>query len=370
MDEPFEPDVVGGDPEDGGTPPPDDGEQETTPAGDPAEPAGDEPADGSTDVDDDTPEGETPPVSGGSERFQKLLAKYGNDPEKMVDAFWNQANSLSAMDRKIDQLTELVTKQHTKPEDEAKLIAEDPDVKEIGADLASLEAKLQQYDGQERQLVQQYGKLEAHLQQLNAKLEFAPDDITKMDIQRQISDAKREQRDVHRDWTNVVDKFDNANRQKQTTQRQLRTAEEQAKQKREQARQQEGNTRTASQQTRAEFDTAFSAEAGSYGISADSQPFAVLKESLRARLVTYLNSRRGQPGIDITGAVGALMKEHADALNIKKKFPAASRQKAGVTTQPAGAPANGKGRKPPTEKDPDYWHPKNIRERAKTMLGG
>jgi len=367
MPDDFEPDVAtGGD--DGGEPPVDD--PTAAPEGEPAEPGGDVPADEPSPDGDGQPEDEPTPGAGTSEKLQKLLAKYGGDPDKMVDAYWEQAKSLSTLDRKLDKLIEKVNSKNLPPEEEAKLIAEDPDVKEIGSELASLDADVKAYDREDKQLVAQYGKLESDIKALEAKLEFAPDEVVQDRLRREIADAKREQREVGRDWRSNQTNLKNAQRDINARVRQFREAEIRAKAKRDQAKKQEWDNQTASESTRREFAIAMRAEAESYGLALDSKTYGVLQQSVRDRLVTYLRSLGDDAeGIDIPGAVGVLMLEYADAMNLKKKFGTVSKQKAGVvSTQPAGV-VKPKGEGKPTTDKNGNWTPQYVRERAKRLLG-
>jgi hypothetical protein len=364
----FEPDVATGG-EDGG----DASVDETvvaSPDGDTAEPGGDASAeDVSTTDGDGQQDGEQTPATGGSEKLKNLLAKYGGDEEKMVDAYWEQAKSLSAMDKKLDALFEKVNSREITPEAEAKLIAEDPDVRQVGTELASLDAKIKNLDAEDKQLVKEYGRLDIHIKQLEAKLEFAPDDITKLELKREISEARRELRDVGRDWRYNTDKYDNAQSQLQTKMREYREAEAKVKTKRDQARKQESDANVARIGARSDFSNTIQAEAASYGITPDSKHFAVLEQSIRGRLVTYLRSLGPEAeGVDIPAAVGMLVEEYADVMGRKKTFSTVSKQKAGVTGKPAGAQANG-AKGPPPDKTGKYWDPNWVRANAKRILG-
>lgn len=365
-DDAFEPDVATGGDEGGETP-----EPGASPEGEPAEPTGDVPAEDAPEPDGEPqPEGEPSPVAGGSAKLQRLLAKYGGDPDKLVDGYFEQAKSLSALDKKLDALTELVTSRNLPPEDEAKLIAEDPDVKDVGAELASLDADVKSYEAEDRQLVKQYGQLETLLKSLEAKLEYAPDDIAKMEIRREIAEAKREQRDVGRDYRSNQTNIKNAQRQMQAFVRQYREAEIRAKAKMEQARKQEWDNRAAKESTRQEFSTSVRAEAQSYGIAPDSKLYQVLQQSVRDRLVTFLRSLgEDAEGIDIPEAVGMLVKEYADVMGRKKSFSTVSRQKDGVVGKPGSGVPRGDRKTPPPDKTGKYWDPKWVRENAKRLLG-
>jgi hypothetical protein len=367
MPDDFEPDVATGGDDGEALPDVDDG---ASPEGDPAEPGGDGPAEGAPGSDgDDQPDGEQTPAAGGSEKLKNLLAKYGGDPDKMVNAYWEQAKSISAMDKKLDALIDTVNSKHLPPEEEAKLIADDPDVREVGAELASLDADAKNLDAEDKQLVKQYGQLETLLKQLEAKVEFAPDDITKIELKREIAEAKREQRDVGRDWRNNQANLKNLNRQITNYVRQYREAEIRAKAKREQAKKQEWDTRAASEGTRKEFTSAIRAEVESYGIALDSKTYGVLQQSVRDRLVTYLRSLESDAeGIDVQGAVSILVKEYADVMNLKKKFSTLSKQKAGVTGKPTSILDAKREGKPTTDKN-GAWTPQYVRERAKRLLG-
>ena len=361
MPDDFEPDVAGG----GGDEPSPVDETTPTPEGEPAEPEGDVPAEEASSPDD-----EQTPAAGGSEKLKNLLAKYGDDPDKMVDAYWEQAKSLSALDKKLDALIDKVNSRQESPEEEAKQIASDPDVSEIGAELASLDADVKRFEADDKQLVGQYGQLDIEIKQLQAKLEFAPDEITKQNLNQEIREKAREQRDVGREWKANQNAIKATHRQMQGFVRQYREAEIRAKAKREQAKKQEWSDRAASEGTRKEYASAIRTEAESYGIALDSRTYGVLNQSVRDRLVNYLLSLGPEAeGVDIPTAVGALVKEYADVMKLKKSFSTASRQKAGLAGKPGVAPQGGSGKAPPTDKSGKYWHPDYVRERAKRMLG-
>jgi hypothetical protein len=367
MPDDFEPDVAGGG-EGGGEAPVDD---TPDPGGEPADPQGDTPAEDAPTGDeaDDQQDDEQTPATGGSEKLKNLLAKYGGDSDKMVDAYWEQAKSLSAMDKKLDALIDKVNSKEISPEQEAKLIADDPDVKEIGAELASLDADVKTYTEKDRGLVQNFGQLETLLKQLEAKLEFAPDDISKAEIRREIADSKREQRDIRRDWENNLTNLKSAERQMKAAVRQYREAEGRARTKRDQAKRQESESHAAYASTRKEFADAMQSEARSYGIAPESKMFAVMNESIKGRLTNYLRSLgTNAEGIDLSAAVAVLVEEYADTYGKKRNFAAASRQKASVTGKPTEVNVGGK-KAPPPDKTGKYWDPKWVRERAKRMLG-
>jgi len=368
MPDDFEPDVAGGGEPAGDEPVVD---ETSTPEGEPAEPQGDGAAEDTTSDVDDQQGSESTPAAGRSARLQKLLAKYGGDEDQMVDAYFEQANSMSELKQKFDELAEKLTQKQLTPEEEARQLAEDPDVKEIGVELANLDAEIKDYGARDKQLVSEYGQLETTIQALTAKLEFAPDDLTKMELKREIAEAKREQKDVARDWRSNQSALRNSNRLLQSAIRDYREAESKAKAKREQAKKLEWDQKADAAATKKDFSDSIRAEAAAYGIEQKSSKYSMIQQAIQNRLVTYLRSLGEEAeGIDIPEAVGLLFKEYAEGMGHKRRGRALAQAKDATRSKPLSPDLKATDPKaPPKDKTGNYWDPKFVRERAKQMLG-
>lgn len=324
-------------------------------------------ADDETDDSDDGTDDGAP--AEGSSAFKDLLAKYGGDEEKMAEGVWEQARSVSTLKKDINDLKELISNRQTTPEDEAKIIASDPDVQEIAGELASLDAEMQQTQQSQTALIADYGKMDKTIARLEGELAKA-DDMDRGEIAAKLRDAKQDMRQVQRDYQSHKQRLDGLNLEKRRVIRQYKVVERQAQGRREQAKQHELSTREQARLTRDEFNTACRAEAEKYGIDVSSKTFGVLHQSVKDRITGYLRSLpEDAPAIDLPGAVAALMQEYAEVAGLKGNFTKKSAQKRRVAGKtPIGTKARPKG-KVPTDRSGKYWDASFARKRAKQLLG-
>jgi hypothetical protein len=112
------------------------------------------------------------------------------------------------------------------------------------------------------------------------------------------------------------------------------------------------------------------AEAKAFGIPITSKEYAVLHQTVNDRIYSYLSQLpKGAPGVDIKGAVHALMAEYGETLGLKARFQKKSDTKRDATTpSPKGTPKE-LGKEPPPPKD-GRWTKDFVEARAKRMLGG
>jgi hypothetical protein len=344
-------------------------DDESTDAGETAasESDDDTTADDSDDSDDDETDDDA--SAEGRSAYKDLLAKYGGDPEKMAEGVWEQARSVAGMHRELKDVKELLANQQRTPEDEAKIIAEDPEVKEIAGELASLEATATATQQQQTALIADYGKKDKLISRLEGELDRA-DELTRSEIAGKLREAKQDMRQIQRDYQQSKDKLEGLGRDHRRLTRQQKTVETAARGRRDQAKQQELSTKEQARLTRDEFNTAVRSEAEKYGIDLTSKTYGVLHQSVKDRITGYLRSLpEDAPAIDMPGAVAALMQEYAEVAGLKQKFTKKSHQKRKVTGKtPVGTRARPKG-KVPTDKTGKYWDPAFSRRRAKQLLG-
>lgn len=319
---------------------------------------------------EEEPEEETEdaPAEGRS-AFQDLLAKYGGDEEKLAEGVWEQSRSYSKISKELADIRDLLTNQQMSPEDEAKIIASDPDVQELTGELASLDQEMQGITQAQTALIADYGKMDKKIANLEGKLERA-DEVDQPEIRAQLREAKADMRQVQRDYQSHKDRIQTLGLQKRQLTRQFKAVELQARARREQAKQQELSTREQARLTRDEFNTACRKEAERFGIDTSSRTFTVLHQSIKDRITGYLRSLpEDAPAINLPEAVAALMGEYAEVAGLKQKFTKKSAQKRRtVGKTPIGTKARPKG-KVPTDKTGKYWDPSFARKRAKQLLG-
>lgn len=359
-------------------------------AGDPVSPGADElPPEGETATpEDDAPAGETEgdqeeqqgeggddsPAEGRGGVFDKLLAKYGGDKDKMATAYFEQANSNSRLWQKLQGIEEYIKGQQQVPKvDEEKLVAEDPDVKEVIKEYNDTHAEIQATTKRQNQLISQYGKLENDIQKLSGKLEATSDPDIKFELRNELNELRSEQKSVRSDINSSQRDVKQLNSSLKDLTRRYRESEARAKEAVSRQRQVELERQAEAQSTRREFAESMRSEAARYGISVESKQYAVLFQSINDRIYSYLSRLpNGAPGVDLPGAVGALMAEYADTLGLKAKFQKASDAKrAAVGAGTKGAPlvptVPENVVSPPKD---GRWTKASVDERAKRLLGG
>jgi hypothetical protein len=346
---------------------PDESVDESASEGDAAAPEDDDTTAAEEPDETDDTDGDAP--AEGSSAFNDLLAKYGGDREKMAEGVWEQARSVSALHRELADIKAIIANQRATPEDEAKIIASDPEVQELAGELAALDNEMQATQQAQTSLIADYGKMDKLIAKLEGQLERA-DDMDKPDIKASLREAKLDMRQIQRDYQSHKQRLDSLGVQKRQLGRQFKQVELQARARREQAKQQELSQREQARLTRDEFNTACRTEAERFGIDTSSRTFAVLNQSIRDRITAYLRSLpEDSPAIDLPQAVAALMGEYAEVAGLKKRFTQRSQQKRRtVGKTPIGTSARPKG-KVPTDKTGKYWDASYARKRAKQLLG-
>lgn len=320
-------------------------------------------------------EGGEPTAAGRSEKLDNLLKKYGGDPDKLVDAYWNQANSMSSLAKKLDAIEAHLTAQQAPPVDEAKLIAEDPEVKEIAGELAFLDGQVKDTNKTEQALIGEYGRLERVLAELQGELRLA-DDLSKSEVNQRVREVQNDMRQMQREYRENSRLRATLEAQMRGVARQFRQVEAMARARQGQIKQQEFGARIAAQATRDEFAGSVRAEATKYGIDTSSKTYGLLQTTVKDRLTGYLRSLPANaPGIDIPAAVAQLMAEYTEAMGLKKSFQKKSAEKtslssgAGVTGRSPLKPGTRPGAPAPTDKTGKYWSVDYVRKRADKLLG-
>lgn len=348
------------------------GAEEPSAEGEPAAPEGEAQAEGEGDQTTEEGKGEEGSPEGRGGVFDKLLAKYGGDKDKMAAAYFEQANSNSRLWEKLQGIEEYIKGQHRTEVDEEALVAEDPDVKEIVKDYNDTQADIQATTTRQNQLISKYGELERKVENLKGQLERADFD-SKSDIREKLSEAIGDQKAVQSSIENTQRDVKRLNGDLKKMARTYREAAARAKDAVSRQRQVEFERQQEAQTTRREFADAMRTEATRYGISVESKQYAVLFQSINDRIYSYLSRLpQGSPGVDLSGAVNALMSEYADTMGLKAKFHKASEAKRATAAPSKGAPTSGPAKAAPVAAPPKdgRWTKEFVDARAKRMLGG
>lgn len=327
---------------------------------------GDEDSEETTDGD----EGKAEQGPGGA--FDKLLAKYGGDKEKMAAAYFEQANSNSRLWEKLQGIEEYIKGQQRTEVDTSERVASDPDLKEIAQEYQDTQAEIQATSKKQDRLISTFGEMEKTIAELNGQMKQASDYEAKAEIRAALNEAKAEQKEVRAQIDRSQEKIKSLSADLKRLSRDYKEAKVRVELEVSRQRQEELARQEAAQQTRREFAEAMRTEAGRYGIPVESKQYAVLFQSINDRIYAYLSRLpEGSPGVDIEGAVQALMTEYADSLGLKARFSRASDAKRAAAAPPKGIPPAPKA--VPKEVAPPKdgrWTKAFVEERARRMLGG
>lgn len=317
---------------------------------------------------------EAAPDDGHGGAFDKLLAKYGGNKDKMADAYFEQANSNSRLWEKLQGIEEYIKGQQRTEVDETKLVEADPDVKEIAKEYNDTQSEIQATTQKQDKLISQYGVLERKIENLRGKLEVVSDYEAKAEIRDKLNEAVADQKSVQNGIESSQRDVKRLSTDLKKLQRDYTTAQARAKENVSRQRQAEWERQQEAQATRREFADAMRGEATRYGIQPESKQYAVLFQSINDRIYSYLSRLpEGSPGVDIGGAVKALMSEYADTMGLKPnaKFQKASEAKRATTPQGKSAhptvPVKVKGDAPPKD---GRWTKAYVEDRARRLLGG
>lgn len=316
-------------------------------------------------------EGEGAP-SGKKGAYARLLEKYDGDEEKLAEGVWNQANSLSEMSSRLDEITELLKQAPPEPEvPTEEIVANDTSVRQAAEEVRSIDQKIKEAERDQVQIVAEHGKLERLVNRLEGQLEAMDDDNPKKaDIREQLREARADRKEAARNYKDSKRDIEDKQSKLQQAAIRFRKAEQDAKEKVERER---NEVRTRAQRqaaSRAEFTEALEAEAKKYGIPEDSQTFKVLHESIQSRVVAYLRTLpKGSPGIDYEQAVQDLMEEYVEAMDLKSRFQASSTRKRKAAGDDGKGGSGIKATEDLKKGKEGTWTADYARQRAKQLLG-
>lgn len=246
------------------------------------------PEEDSATPDEEEPVEEEKVAQSRSPKFQKLLAKYGGDEDKLADAIFEQYNSASQLHSKIRELETRIntpSKPESPPEDH-------PDIKALKSDIAAQEQRLQTANVRQQQILQNISQFRDELAAKKGELRRAdPDD--KFTIQREISDMETRMASLSTEWYSQEDRKGDIQYRQKSLERELKSAErafqnEQANKSKEDAN---------NQATQAEIADTFKGIALSKAKAAgveDQETLDYFHNVLRAEAITYLRTPGAQ----------------------------------------------------------------------------
>lgn len=316
--------------------PGEEGEAEPTPEGEGAEATPGEPAPAEEEKEEDEGKKKEAPA-GRSEAFEKLLAKYGGDYDKLATGIFEQYNSAARTHEELVELRAMLEElrsSQASTQAVEKVIAEDPDVREVNADLASLNDEATTITAEMKGMVTEYQKLTTRVAKLEGALSKA-DDNERYEISQDLRDAKRDLSELQRDYKEKERDYKRAETRWKELQKSLRDVTARARSRVDMERADGLRLQREALLTKREYQESLREEAEKYGIGPSSPAYNFIDGSFKARLSAHMRALQAQghtEGIDIPKAVSILMKEYAEASGLNRKFVKTSTEKANVAT--------------------------------------
>lgn len=350
------------------TVPPSDSPEETgesTPEGEESEATEGEPAQAEEDEED----AGTKAPPGRSEAFDKLLAKYGGDYDKLAESVFEQYNSTARTHEELVELRAILEEMRSSKataEQVEKVVAEDPNVQKVSADLASISAKATAVTEEMKVMVTEYQKRVTAVAKLEGALSKA-DDNERFEISQDLRDARRDLRDIEQNYQIKSERYQALKDKWDDAQARLQDAQNQARTRVDRDRQDASRLQQEAAFTKREYQESLKEEARRYGIDPTSKQYDFIDKSFKAQLANYMRALQAQgqtEGIDVPQAVGYLMKEYAEGAGLTKKFSKTSAEKDKVATpQRKATPAGPPGTKKEGEMSAAEW-----KARARQMM--
>ena len=315
--------------------------------------------------------GEKAPEKGHSEAFKKLLSKYGGDVDKLAEGIFEQYNSAARTHEELVEMRGVLEELRSNKaavEETEKAVAEDPYVKEVNSDLASINEQAIAVAAEMKVTVTEYQKQVMKVAKLEGALSKA-DDSDRPEVQQDLRDAKNDLKQLERDYKEKERDYKRHQSEWNRLQRSLRDAEGQARSRVDRERQDAQRLQSEAKLTRQEYNDVLRTEAKNYGLDPSSKAYNFIDSTFRSRLSQHMRALQAQgvqEGIDIPKAVGILMKEYAEATGLTRKFSTASTEKAAAATPKRDAtPAEpgAKGTKKEGEMSAAEW-----RTRARQLM--
>jgi len=160
---------------------------------------------GTDDASEATSDGEAEPAeeasegegASGGERYQKLLAKYGGDVEKMAEGIFEQQNSAARLNEKFERAMARIEQLETvrQPEPTPVIDENSPDLQSLRTEMDALN---QEFVGNERQIAaieKDYGSKERELIEIEGQIKIA-DEFKRSELEQVRRDLQAELRSL------------------------------------------------------------------------------------------------------------------------------------------------------------------------------
>lgn len=313
-------------------------------------------------------------TEGGGSAYDKLLAKYGGDTEKMAKSVFESYNSAARLHDRLQTIEKFILGQQQQPApvDEEKIVRENPEIQRLLQQLKGTQERIASLERDNAADATEYGKLVREAKYLEGQVSKA-DLEDKGDLQRKLDRVESKQEALEDKIKGRKDRIEELKERERDISQRGQETEQKVREGVKRLRQQAQNDIRNAQAARGQFSDAVIREAARYGITDQESPkFKLLMRAVRNDVKDYLSSLpKDAPPIDLNKAVNHYLSQYAKEMGLKPRVAAkgGSSQTGATTTPMRGAtsttPAD--GGKPPKD---GQWTKAYVDARAKRLLGG
>jgi hypothetical protein len=307
---------------------------------------------------------EKPATSG---RLEKLMAKYGGDPEKFADGVYEAWNSSARLASQLDEVkAQLAQLKAPPPQEDAEkaTLANVPELKMFEDKIQSAQAKMTQYESAKAALANEYTKVSNLYNNLIGQLEKA-DAIEQPLFQARLAQAEAQLGNLRSQYENLDLRISSTMELRDVFESQQRMVAQRALEDAERRRSGEESASQVASRAREEFYSTAQEVLKGFGITEDDRRAKALIEATRAEIYDQLSA--GGPPQDIPALTQRILLENARAFGLRDAaFSRSAEQQRTSSFRPPVSVEN------PLEKldavrknDPNFW-----RQRASRVVNG
>lgn len=300
-------------------------------------------------------------------KLDKILAKYGNDPDKLAEAIYEQWNSSSRLAREIEDLK---TKVSSRPEEpEAPVQVDDTIIKRLDQRIGAIGEQVKGYVSRQEGLISEAEDIKYKIAELNGQISVADEyDKEKLGSKREALVAKLDGKKEK--YLELAERIKEANLSLEDLQYQKTHADGTLKAAVAQAETIRKQEREYQTEVRREFDTAVIVAATALNLPPKSDEREYFAETMEAKIRTYLAKLPDDAdAIDITEFVKREAERFAKINKLGKVEELKNLTREKISGRAAAVVAPSRTPAPTAPKPPGNLTAAQWRQRAAKLLG-
>jgi len=285
-------------------------------------------------------------AAGLSPELKKLIdAKYGGNQAKFLQGLYEGWNGTSKLAERLESLETMLRERDEQVDavDEPDFESNHPELSWLKEQTTALDTSIEHEQGRSNALLGELSALNLKVAKLEGEASRAMDD-DKDRLEDRIERLKEQATAKAERWMELKGKIEEFNQQKKALGRRVQQAEREIEGAKAQHKKAQVEDRAKKTEWRSDFFGAALGEAKEYGLEPDSEIYADMLETVRARASLFLRSL-GPDGAeqDLQALAKELCKQYAKVHSLTKKAKAAQvgREKLQGATKPPVKTATG-----------------------------